>query len=195
MCNLDCPWCQNWHISKVEPPKVYDFISPERIVELAIKYGDIGLCASFNEPTLLFEYLLDSFKLAKSKGLVNTMVSNGFMTIKALRMLIDAGIKTLLSAPNIALAMCGMISPIKATIPLTQVTEATAPADKANTISLSLPTFTPKLLASYSLSDNMFSLHLIAVRSTRPSIAPGKAIGYELHETLYSPPMSQNMSP
>jgi len=91
-CNLDCPWCQNWHISKVEPPKVYNFISPERIVELAMKYGDIGLCASFNEPTLLFEYLLDSFKLAKSKGLVNTMVSNGFMTIRALRMLIDAGL-------------------------------------------------------------------------------------------------------
>ncbi|HID66670.1 MAG TPA: AmmeMemoRadiSam system radical SAM enzyme, partial [Aquificaceae bacterium] len=31
-CNLDCPGCQNWHISKVDPTKIYDFISPERIV-------------------------------------------------------------------------------------------------------------------------------------------------------------------
>ncbi len=91
-CNLDCPWCQNWHISKVEPPKVFSYVSPEELVEKAILFGDVGLCASFNEPTLLFEYLLDAFKLAKSKGLVNTMVSNGFMSLMALKMLRDAGL-------------------------------------------------------------------------------------------------------
>ncbi len=91
-CNLDCPWCQNWHISKVEPPKVFSYVSPEELVEKALLFGDIGLCASFNEPTLLFEYLLDAFKLAKSKGLVNTMVSNGFMNLMALKMLRDAGL-------------------------------------------------------------------------------------------------------
>ena len=91
-CNLDCPWCQNWHISKVEPPKVFSYVSPEELVEKAMLFGDVGLCASFNEPTLLFEYLLDAFKLAKSKGLVNTIVSNGFMTPMALKMLRDAGL-------------------------------------------------------------------------------------------------------
>ncbi len=91
-CNLDCPWCQNWHISKVEPPKVFSYVSPEELVEKAMLFGDVGLCASFNEPTLLFEYLLDAFKLAKSKGLVNTMVSNGFMSLMALKMLRDAGL-------------------------------------------------------------------------------------------------------
>ncbi len=91
-CNLDCPWCQNWHISKVEPPKVFSYVSPEELVEKALLFGDIGLCASFNEPTLLFEYLLDAFKLAKSKGLVNTIVSNGFMSLMALKMLRDAGL-------------------------------------------------------------------------------------------------------
>ena len=91
-CNLDCPWCQNWHISKVDPPKVFRYVSPEELVEKALLFGDIGLCASFNEPTLLFEYLLDAFKLARSRGLVNTMVSNGFMTPIALKMLRDAGL-------------------------------------------------------------------------------------------------------
>ncbi len=91
-CNLECPWCQNWQISKVEPPLVYREIPPEELVRKAEIFGDIGLCASFNEPTLLFEYLLDAFKLAKSKGLVNTIVSNGFMTPMALKMLRDSGL-------------------------------------------------------------------------------------------------------
>ncbi len=91
-CNLECPWCQNWHISKVDPPLVYREIPPEELVRRAELLGDIGLCASFNEPTLLFEYLLDAFELAKSKGLVNTMVSNGFMTPMALKMLRNSGL-------------------------------------------------------------------------------------------------------
>lgn len=40
---------------------------------------------------MLFEYSLDVFPLAKSVGLYNTFVSNGYMTIEALRMLKEAG--------------------------------------------------------------------------------------------------------
>ena len=32
-CNLDCPWCQNWHLSKVNPPMSYSVVKPEEIVE------------------------------------------------------------------------------------------------------------------------------------------------------------------
>jgi len=67
-------------------------IQPEKLVGTALNNKDVGLCASFNEPTLLFEYLLDSFKLAKRHGLINTMVSNGFMSLKALEMLRNAGL-------------------------------------------------------------------------------------------------------
>ncbi len=94
-CNLDCPWCQNWHLSKFDPPTVYSEISPEEIVRRAIEFGDIGLCASFNEPTLLFEFLLDSFRIARGRGMVNTMVSNGFMTPTALKMLRDSGLEAI----------------------------------------------------------------------------------------------------
>ncbi len=89
-CNLDCPWCQNWHISKVDPPKAFRYTPPEELVSTARLYGDIGLCASFNEPTLLFEYLLDCFSIARD--MKNTMVSNGFMTPKALEMLYESGL-------------------------------------------------------------------------------------------------------
>jgi len=41
---------------------------------------------------LLFEYALDLFPLAHEKGFVNTFVTNGYMSLEALRMLCDAGL-------------------------------------------------------------------------------------------------------
>ena len=91
-CNLACPWCHNWEISKKPPLNSSIKIGVDDIIELALKNGDRSTCASFNEPTLLFEFLLDLFPLAKKKGLKNTMVSNGYMTLKALEMLKSAGL-------------------------------------------------------------------------------------------------------
>ena len=91
-CNLDCPWCQNWHLSKRPPPKSFEPVKAEKLVDMALKNGDKSMCASFNEPTLLFEYLLDLFPLARENNLRNTIVSNGYMLPKALKMLIEAGL-------------------------------------------------------------------------------------------------------
>lgn len=92
-CNFRCPWCQNWHLSTAEPkPAKANFIPPERMVGIALRNKDNGLCASFQEPTLLFEYSLDVFPLARKQGLYNTYVSNGYMTLEALRALREAGL-------------------------------------------------------------------------------------------------------
>ncbi len=88
-CNFPCPWCQNWHISKAEPKGSY--ISPEEVVSAALRAGDRGLCASFQEPTLLFEFCIDTFKLGKKEGLYSCYVSNGYMSIEALEMLKNSG--------------------------------------------------------------------------------------------------------
>lgn len=92
-CNFICPWCQNWNLSKVEPDiQNVNYISPEKVVEIALKNCDDGICVSFNEPLMLFEYALDVFKIAREKKLYNTFVSNGYMTLEALRMLKEAGL-------------------------------------------------------------------------------------------------------
>ncbi|MBW2039496.1 MAG: AmmeMemoRadiSam system radical SAM enzyme [Deltaproteobacteria bacterium] len=91
-CNFTCPWCQNWHLSKRAPkPKGARYISPEQMVTLAREQGDQGLCVSFQEPTLLFEYALEVFKLGKAQGLYGCYVSNGYLTLDALRLLKEAG--------------------------------------------------------------------------------------------------------
>jgi len=92
-CNFRCVWCQNFHLSTVEPnPASASYSPPEKIVKLALKFGDEGLCASFQEPTLLTEWARDLFKIGRAKGLYCCYVSNGYMTIEALRFLKEAGL-------------------------------------------------------------------------------------------------------
>lgn len=100
-CNLKCPWCQNWHLSyRVPEPNNAKYIPPKDMVDEAIRRKDKGICISFQEPTLLFEYTIDLFRLAKEKNLYNTYVSNGYMTIDALRMLKEAGMDAINITPT-----------------------------------------------------------------------------------------------
>jgi pyruvate formate lyase activating enzyme len=90
-CNFACPWCQNFHISKV-PPANGEFFSPARFVAQAINRECQGTSISFNEPTLSLEWSLEVFRLARQAGLYNTFITNGFMTAKALERLTQAGL-------------------------------------------------------------------------------------------------------
>ncbi len=92
-CNFTCPWCQNFDISK-SPQSIGrdEYISPERFIQLLKQYKCQGTSISFNEPTLLLEYSLDVFQLAKAEGYYNTFVTNGYMTAQALRLLVEHGL-------------------------------------------------------------------------------------------------------
>ena len=90
-CNFNCPWCQNWHISK-SSPRPGRYVSPENLVAEAARRGCQGTSISFNEPTLSLEWSLDVFRLARQRGLYNTYVTNGYMTPEALKLLIEAGL-------------------------------------------------------------------------------------------------------
>ena len=91
-CNFDCPWCQNWDISRTKPPFAGNYVSPEQFVTLAVRRGCQGTSISFNEPTLSLEWSSDVFRLARLRDLYNTFVTNGYMTPEALDLLIKAGL-------------------------------------------------------------------------------------------------------
>jgi pyruvate formate lyase activating enzyme len=103
-CNASCPFCQNFGISKVAPnPEVSRYLSPVEFVNMAERRNCQGLSISFTEAaTLMLEWNLDVFELAKERGLYNTIVSNGYMTPEALNLMIDAG----LDAANIDVKGC-----------------------------------------------------------------------------------------
>jgi pyruvate formate lyase activating enzyme len=83
-CNFHCKDCQNWEISCVDIPSTSQYVSPEQEIELAKKYHCSGLAWTYNEPTIWFEYTLDSAKLAKQNGLYTVYVTNGYATPEAL---------------------------------------------------------------------------------------------------------------
>jgi pyruvate formate lyase activating enzyme len=90
-CNFDCPWCQNYHISKAEPGEG-PYMSPQEFVSTAVDMGCQGTSISFNEPTLSLEWSLEVFRLARARGLYNTFVTNGYMTTAALELLAETGL-------------------------------------------------------------------------------------------------------
>lgn len=79
-CNLHCKNCQNSSISQVSPEAInYIDISPEEIVDLAIKNDCKSISYTYTEPTIFYEFMLETAKLANKKGLKNIIVSNGFI--------------------------------------------------------------------------------------------------------------------
>lgn len=78
-CNLACRHCQNWTISRATPPEAFEEVSPELLVEKAIDSGCESISYTYNEPTIFYEYVLDTAKLAKKKKIKNVIVTNGFI--------------------------------------------------------------------------------------------------------------------
>jgi len=86
-CNFHCQGCQNWEISCVEmvqPERGSQTIPPRRAIEMAKQYHCQGIAWTYNEPTMWFEYTLDSAELAKKNGLYTVYVTNGYATPEAL---------------------------------------------------------------------------------------------------------------
>jgi len=78
-CNLHCDFCQNWHIAHVQP-KTYN-LSPQQAVELIEQQEKncIGIAFTYSEPTVWFEYVMDTASLCRSKGYKTVLVTNGFV--------------------------------------------------------------------------------------------------------------------
>lgn len=80
-CNMVCKCCQNWQISQSPGRRLNRMILPEDVVESALSQsGNIGIAYTYNEPSVGFEYVLETAKLAQRKDLKNVMVSNGYIS-------------------------------------------------------------------------------------------------------------------
>jgi pyruvate formate lyase activating enzyme len=60
-------------------------LSPEEIVRVARTRACRSISYTYTEPTVFFEYAYDTARLARSAGLANVFVTNGYMTAEALR--------------------------------------------------------------------------------------------------------------
>jgi pyruvate formate lyase activating enzyme len=87
-CNFRCGFCQNADISQM--PRNRHVIQghalpPEQIVQMAREEGCASIAYTYTEPTIYFEYALDTAKLARKAGIRNVFVTNGYISPEALR--------------------------------------------------------------------------------------------------------------
>jgi len=79
-CNLRCKFCQNWEISQTTPDETYNLeLPPEKVVASAKRAGSRTIAYTYVEPTIFFEYMVDTARLAKKEGILNVYHSNGFI--------------------------------------------------------------------------------------------------------------------
>ena len=81
-CNLRCPFCQNDAISQHGAEGVsWDAATPSGLADLALRLrdgrGNIGLAYTYNEPLVGWEFVRDTAREIRDRGLLNVLVSNG----------------------------------------------------------------------------------------------------------------------
>lgn len=90
-CDFHCSYCQNYLTSQALRDPVSDAalsfvrrISPEQVVELALRNGAEIIASSYNEPLITSEWAVSIFRLAKEQGLKCVYISNGNATPEVL---------------------------------------------------------------------------------------------------------------
>ena len=85
---MSCLHCQNADISQ-QPRQGAAIpgqdIPPRQLVAEAKRQGCRTIAYTYTEPTVFFEYALDTAHLAREEGIGNVFVTNGYMTEEALK--------------------------------------------------------------------------------------------------------------
>ncbi len=93
-CDFHCDYCQNWLTSQAMRDPAADAsldyvyrVSPEQVVQTALRAGVKIIASSYNEPLITSEWAVSIFRLAQPAGLKCVYISNGNATPEVLRYL------------------------------------------------------------------------------------------------------------
>jgi pyruvate formate lyase activating enzyme len=84
-CMLACDFCQNWKTAQVKylDEKEIHYHTPEQVVDIALQRGIQILSWTYNDPVVWFEFVMDTARLARQKGLKNLFKSSFFISLEA----------------------------------------------------------------------------------------------------------------
>ena len=91
-CSFRCGGCHNldisWGVSALDNlargESTDAYVSPEQMIEVALKHKVQGIAFTYSEPAVWLEYVIDVARLAHEAGLYTVYVSNSFVTDEAL---------------------------------------------------------------------------------------------------------------
>lgn len=89
-CMLNCSYCHNWKTSQARfvSDKDVHYLTPESVVELAERHGIRVISWTYNDPVVWHEFILDTAKIARERGMINLYKSAFFITPEAVEELL-----------------------------------------------------------------------------------------------------------
>ena len=86
-CMMNCDFCQNWETSQMRHVDMKNVIhiTPREVVDIAVKRGIRILSWTYNDPVVWHEFVMDTAKLAKERGLLNLYKSAFYISAKAVQ--------------------------------------------------------------------------------------------------------------
>ncbi|MBI2910345.1 MAG: AmmeMemoRadiSam system radical SAM enzyme [Chloroflexi bacterium] len=84
-CMLNCDYCQNWRTSQaryVSSADVHRY-TPERVVEIAVERGIPIISWTYNDPVVWHEFVLDTSRIARARGIRALFKSAFFISLEA----------------------------------------------------------------------------------------------------------------
>jgi pyruvate formate lyase activating enzyme len=85
-CCLHCKYCQNWQISQADPLETPHYeLPPELVVERALGANCRSIAYTYTDPIIFYEYVLDTAKIAQSRGVKNVLVTCGYIMEKPMK--------------------------------------------------------------------------------------------------------------
>lgn len=79
-CSMHCLHCQNASLSQSHPEYIpAKTMTPKQVVQQAINNNCPSISYTYSEPMINVEFVLETSKIAKRKGLKNIIVSNGYV--------------------------------------------------------------------------------------------------------------------
>lgn len=89
-CNFTCQFCQNWQIAQGDPKTIV--MNPEKVAEVVRDYSStarcIGVAYTYSEPTVWYEFVLETAQAIQQAGYKNVLVTNGYIAEKPLQQLL-----------------------------------------------------------------------------------------------------------
>jgi len=89
-CNFRCSFCQNHHIAqhgmdeKTGSGDLYEASEGYLLCLCRQEEDCVGIAYTYNEPSIWYEYVLDTARYIKAKGYKNVLVTNGYISERAL---------------------------------------------------------------------------------------------------------------
>lgn len=85
-CNLSCAFCQNWTLSQAKPEDIgARRMSPLEVVSICIENDATTIAYTYSEPTVFYEYMFETAKLAREHGISNLWITCGYISEEPLR--------------------------------------------------------------------------------------------------------------